>query len=274
MMESVPLTSSKPAEAASHSLPTQIVRLKAKTKRGKLCEQEGCDKFRHFGHKNEGHKRFCGDHKESGMLNLSRKLCGFGKKNCIRVATHGFPTQERKKKLYCSTHHKKGMVNLALRICLHPGCGKSANYKGGGGDGKVVFCKTHRGVKGGDAQPSGVEENAVALNAISDARITQTKKVSNYAESSGHSPAHDNNDVVSPPCVLQRPVPGLLRENYFRVPAQILVPIVQPLVMPMYLPGPSQILQFLPSIFQFPHLFAPSSAATLPADTTKYQEDI
>jgi len=139
----VPPVSSKIGElAAEENLPAAPKMPQNTKRRGKLCERQGCNKARHFGHKKgEGGMQFCGAHKEPGMVNLSRKTCEF--EGCARPASHGCPIQ--RKKICCSTHSKKGMVNLLMRLCLHPGCGKSANFKGGA-DGKFLYCGTHKEV--------------------------------------------------------------------------------------------------------------------------------
>uniref|UniRef100_A0A7S3UPI8 Uncharacterized protein n=1 Tax=Heterosigma akashiwo TaxID=2829 RepID=A0A7S3UPI8_HETAK len=125
-----------PASTTEDSPPSK----KSRVRGNKNCEYEGgCNKAKHFGFQGDGPIRFCGAHREPGMVNLARKCCE--QEGCTQAATYGCATL--RKKVFCSAHKKEGMANLTLRVCLHPGCNKTANYKGAA-DQKIKFCRKHQ----------------------------------------------------------------------------------------------------------------------------------
>mmetsp|Transcript_39508 Transcript_39508/g.65149 ORF Transcript_39508/g.65149 Transcript_39508/m.65149 type:complete len:650 (-) Transcript_39508:390-2339(-) len=285
----VPPVSSKIGElAAEENLPAAPKMPQNTKRRGKLCERQGCNKARHFGHKKgEGGMQFCGAHKEPGMVNLSRKTCEF--EGCARPASHGCPIQ--RKKMKCLAHKKKGMINLALKRCLHPGCSVSANYTGPSNDGRRLYCFKHKGER---VQ----QEAAVQRSLPTTAMMAQHAGHHSSTPAVGTENGHPVNVPVvgNVPSVIPSSLNAFLQQatsrylpayqhppvSYVRLPYEVLVPLVVQAPLPLYLQGQSHLQQFLhpTSLFNLPHPHAPydvvfnDDAKTQEEDGIKEEEDM
>lgn len=82
------------------------------------CSKANCKskKKANYGIPNSN-RRYCFDHKTTGMVNLIHKLCE--RKGCPKRASFGFENEIRK---YCSKHQEDGMINVTVKHCEIEGC--------------------------------------------------------------------------------------------------------------------------------------------------------
>ena len=96
---------------------------------------ENCHKRPSFNTKGSTKGRFCADHKEPGMVNVTHKTCD----NCDKIPT--FNTKGSTKGRFCADHKEPGMVNVVSKTCEN--CDKQPifNTKGSA---KGRFCADHK----------------------------------------------------------------------------------------------------------------------------------
>ena len=82
----------------------QITRFMVKHGTCKLCDRSAS-----FGYKKDNIRSFCALHKESDMVNLTKRICMF----CAKTASFGYP--DGPSALLCSEHKESGMVHTSYR---------------------------------------------------------------------------------------------------------------------------------------------------------------
>lgn len=100
------------------------------------CQASGCEKYASFGPFNQ--KVYCGEHKESNHVNISKKKCQA--EDCIKNASYG--RIGSKKALFCQNHATEDHENVRTKQCAIDGCKKGAMYNTAGSERK--FCKEHK----------------------------------------------------------------------------------------------------------------------------------
>mmetsp|Transcript_27030 Transcript_27030/g.50531 ORF Transcript_27030/g.50531 Transcript_27030/m.50531 type:complete len:470 (-) Transcript_27030:60-1469(-) len=107
-------------------------------KKGRLCEAMGCGMTPSFNFSDENKARFCGVHKEEGMVNIKAIFCE--QNGCAKVANYN--KEGEKSGVYCSSHKADGMINVKSQLCLSEGCSKIPSYNVPT-ESKPLFCKEH-----------------------------------------------------------------------------------------------------------------------------------
>eukprot|EP00611_Tribonema_gayanum_P006048 TRINITY_DN1531_c0_g1_i2.p1 TRINITY_DN1531_c0_g1~~TRINITY_DN1531_c0_g1_i2.p1 ORF type:complete len:203 (+),score=23.84 TRINITY_DN1531_c0_g1_i2:369-977(+) len=101
------------------------------------CKFQDCDKYAHYGHASVGKRRFCGGHKEVGMVILSlliksevprkaRSRCSTD--DCEKTATYG---ASRTGPTHCEDHYANNIIGTAVnftQVCTQKGCRKLARW--------------------------------------------------------------------------------------------------------------------------------------------------
>ena len=72
------------------------------------CELPGCKKRSAFNVLNSKTGRFCSEHKEEGMEDVTTTKCGHP--SCINTSSFNVPGSKTRR--FCSEHKKEGMINL------------------------------------------------------------------------------------------------------------------------------------------------------------------
>ena len=100
------------------------------------CTIDGCMKQPCFNFEGKISK-FCADHKEKGMVNLRERPC----EKCSKKPVYNFP--DIKKGRFCVEHREEGMIDVLSKICEHDGCRvrPSFGYKE---ENKRRFCVQHK----------------------------------------------------------------------------------------------------------------------------------
>lgn len=99
------------------------------------CESEGCSTKPMYGFKGQP-SRFCAKHKLEGMC--ARYACEFD--DCLILSCYAYTHETIPR--FCTTHKLDGMVNIRIKFCQSPGCTKNASF---GPRGKSrTHCGSHK----------------------------------------------------------------------------------------------------------------------------------
>jgi len=108
----------------------------------KTCEDTRCTGKRATFNILGGKPKFCGEHATPDMINLSAKKCkGVNGTKCFTIPIYNYPNE--KKGEYCVEHKLEGMVNVTGKRCEESGCNVIAQYNI---EGEKVgrFCSIHK----------------------------------------------------------------------------------------------------------------------------------
>ena len=78
--------------------------------------------------------RYCSDHKQDNMINVTKKLC----KDCDKEASYNFIN---KKAIYCSDHKQDDMINVTRNLCKDCDKQPSFNYPD---EKEKIYCLDHK----------------------------------------------------------------------------------------------------------------------------------
>ena len=93
------------------------------------CQHKGCSKTPSHNYSGSMVKRYCGEHKLDGMVDLYHKKCG--KYGCTKNPSFNYEGEPKGR--YCKQHKLEGMVDVKSKLCEYPGgCLRkpSCNYPG------------------------------------------------------------------------------------------------------------------------------------------------
>ena len=94
-----------------------------KRKRLTSCEHSGCTILNPVFGVEGGKARFCGTHKEAGMVDVKSKRCEHD--GCTSQPVFGV---EGGKACFCGAHKEAGMVDVRHKRCEHDGCTSQPSY--------------------------------------------------------------------------------------------------------------------------------------------------
>ncbi|SOB74044.1 hypothetical protein BQ9231_00161 [Cedratvirus lausannensis] len=97
-----------------------------------LCEKKGS-----FGLPEKKKEKYCKDHKNPLMVDLTHRKC----LECNKRPSYNYPGE--KGAMYCVLHKKESMCNVVSAKCTHPSCSTIAIY-GVPGTKKALYCKAHK----------------------------------------------------------------------------------------------------------------------------------
>ena len=97
-----------------------------------------CGKYASFNHSGEK-ARFCADHKEPNMINVTNKKCEVD--GCEKIPTYN--VRGKKKGRFCADHKESNMVDVKNKKCEADGCEKIPAYNVRGKK-KRRFCADHK----------------------------------------------------------------------------------------------------------------------------------
>lgn len=100
------------------------------------CEK--CSKHPYFNIPGQNKGRFCGEHKEEGMVNVLSIKCEH--ENCTSQPCFNF---EGKLGRFCAKHRLEGMVNVRERRCEHENCFRKPVYNFPS-ETRGKFCREHK----------------------------------------------------------------------------------------------------------------------------------
>ena len=102
------------------------------------CLNDNCDKVAKFNVIGEK-PLYCSTHKETGMLDVTRKLCI--QPDCLTRPTYNMICETRA--LFCFTHKSDGMVTINSKRCIEIGCITRPSFNN---KGKTIplYCKLHK----------------------------------------------------------------------------------------------------------------------------------
>jgi hypothetical protein len=103
-----------------------------------LCQHQGCKFIAHYNFKGEKGEKFCGVHKDTGMIFLYRKMCTKCNNKYPSFNWEGEVTP-----LYCGECAPEGMINVSSPNCHFEGCKfqPSFNFEGFT---RPIYCTTHK----------------------------------------------------------------------------------------------------------------------------------
>ena len=107
----------------------------AESIRSGLCAHHECTITGSFGYPGESNK-YCRKHMQSGMIQLSSKLCQHN--GCGKVASYGLGG----KRSFCTSHKQPDMVLIGKKRCEHNTCNKLPHFAFIGE--KPRFCSEHK----------------------------------------------------------------------------------------------------------------------------------
>ena len=100
------------------------------------CKEDGCMKQPCFNFPGKI-AWFCVDHKDEGMVNLRERPC----EKCSKKPFYNFPNM--KKGRFCVSHKEEGLIDVLSNLCKHEGCGVRASF-GFKDEKKGSFCVVHK----------------------------------------------------------------------------------------------------------------------------------
>ena len=118
---------------------TYTLQSKENRKTTRHCEHAECNKQPFFNHEGETTARFCGEHKEDGMVNVKSKTCENVNCKKIPVFNHEGETTAR----FCNEHKEDGMVDVKNKKCENVNCKKQPIYNHEG-ETTARFCGEHK----------------------------------------------------------------------------------------------------------------------------------
>lgn len=100
------------------------------------CKEDGCMKQPCFNFPGKN-AWFCAEHKDEGMVNLRERPC----EKCHKKPVYNFP--DIKKGRFCVEHKEDGMMDVLSNFCRHEGCNVRASF-GFKKDNNRLFCAIHK----------------------------------------------------------------------------------------------------------------------------------
>ena len=91
---------------------------------GKRCEKEGCNCIAQFNIDGEQKGKFCSQHKTDGMVDIKHRRCEYD--GCSNAPSYKFEKDTSCR--FCATHKLEGMTNGKHAFCIFEGCKIVAGY--------------------------------------------------------------------------------------------------------------------------------------------------
>ncbi len=103
------------------------------------CQNEGCTKQPSFNSINESIAKFCSEHKEPNMVNVTHKKCKH--EDCTKRPSYNDINENIP--IYCKEHKKPNMVNVTHKKCQHEGCTIQPSFNSIGKK-TAIYCSEHK----------------------------------------------------------------------------------------------------------------------------------
>jgi hypothetical protein len=102
------------------------------------CQIEGCNKRPAFNFENETKAKYCKEHAEPGMIDIISKRCQI--EGCNTRPNFNFENETKAK--YCKEHAEPGMIDIKNKKCQQEGCNTrpAFNFEN---ETKAKYCKEH-----------------------------------------------------------------------------------------------------------------------------------
>ena len=107
----------------------------------KRCEHLGCTKQPKFNMEGNSSGKFCGAHKEVGMVNVKHRRC----EHIGCTKRPHFNVEGNSSGKFCGAHKEPGMISVMNKRCEYPGCTKRPHFNVEG-QSSGRFCSTHKEV--------------------------------------------------------------------------------------------------------------------------------
>ena len=104
------------------------------------CGEPGCEIQPSFNEEG-GKRKYCGLHKQDGMVNVKNGSCACIYPECHTRASYNI--EGLTKGIYCSSHKLDGMMNVNSKICIHLECKTQAMYNING-EKTGLYCAKHK----------------------------------------------------------------------------------------------------------------------------------